>query len=201
LMKCRSRLHASCVGRPPCQPSWNSPPGVNITDNSGAVQQERDGREVTILGQPPALEKDLCRGGSQFHDYQCAHNAGTGGFELRSTSATASLAELFGLVTLLLATVGLCGVTAYTVAQRTSEIGGRMALGADRMSVVQLVLGGATVRGGRLGCGRAFPRRSCRPRGRHRFSRYKRCGLNDSLLEGFKAPTRMNCFPTPDRPI
>src|ERR1700726_192163 len=67
--------------------------------------------------------------------------------------AVASLAGLFGIVALVLAAVGLYGVTAYTVAQRTNEIGIRMALGADRKNVLGIVLRSALAQ---LGLGLAI---------------------------------------------
>jgi predicted permease len=63
--------------------------------------------------------------------------------QFRQQRLIARLTSFFGLLSLVLASIGLYGVTAYTAGRRTAEIGVRMALGADRGQIISLVLRGA----------------------------------------------------------
>jgi predicted permease len=76
-----------------------------------------------------------------------------------SDRLTAKLSTFFGAVALLIACVGLYGILSYNVSRRTSEIGVRMALGAQRGTILQLILREAllvTLLGTAVGLGMAL---------------------------------------------
>jgi ABC-type antimicrobial peptide transport system permease subunit len=62
----------------------------------------------------------------------------------------AALISSFGVLALIIATVGIAGVLAFSVSARTNEIGIRMSLGADRGNVQRMILreGGVLLAGG-----------------------------------------------------
>ena len=73
--------------------------------------------------------------------------------EIRSESIApqrlnAILIGLFAVLALAIATVGVAGVLSFSVSQRTNELGIRMALGAERWSILQMILGEGTVMAG-----------------------------------------------------
>jgi len=73
-----------------------------------------------------------------FHDFEQEIR-----YSIRQEHLMALLCGFFAALATILATMGVYGVMAYAAAQRTSEIGIRLALGADRRAIVRMMLGDA----------------------------------------------------------
>jgi macrolide transport system ATP-binding/permease protein len=102
---------------------------------------------LRVAGKPPAMAPRIQRTLSAIDPNLTMLNLSPVSEQLRELvgheQLIGTLAQVFGCLALILASVGLYGITSYSVARRTSEIGVRTALGATPVRVVRLILGGA----------------------------------------------------------
>jgi predicted permease len=122
----------------PSQPTMYIPAFMGLLDRDYTLVVRTAGNplslSVPVQRVIASLDRDLPVSDVLTMDQIIGQSAGT-------TSFSASLVLAFASLSLLLAAVGLFGVLSYIVAQRTSEIGIRIALGARREEIVRLMMG------------------------------------------------------------
>lgn len=116
-------------------PTLFVPTGTNLT-TSLVVRAEPDQRARIASAIPAALRQLDPLVAFTLHSFDDLADA-----TVTQERLTAALSVAFGVLALLLAGIGLYGVMSYSVNRRRAEIAVRMALGADRRTIVRLVVG------------------------------------------------------------
>jgi macrolide transport system ATP-binding/permease protein len=131
-------------------PLLQTPPGEPVRGWVGAI-------ELHVAGKPENIEPSVRQTLADVDPGLTVLNMVSFGEQVarnfNQERLIARLAGLFGVLALILACVGLYGITAYSVARRINEIGIRMALGANRSNILGLVLRSALLQ---LGIGLAI---------------------------------------------
>lgn len=113
--------------------SYQSPPGAGFMQYYMRTWHSPDAAKADVRAAMQQLDSKLVIDGMRTMDEQISRS-------VSNDTMVAILAVMFGVLATIMAAIGLYGVLAYSTAQRTQEIGIRMALGAQRDAVVRLVL-------------------------------------------------------------
>jgi predicted permease len=127
---------------PLLQPEMNANGTLSTDSFAGAIVLRLNGDPQNL---EPQLRKTIAEVDANLGVVRVIRYGDQVALQFNKERLIATLAQLFGVLALALAAIGLYGLVALSVERRTAEIGIRIAIGATRRNVVAMVLGGAAV--------------------------------------------------------